>query len=140
MDHQTLQQKYDELADAYREKSRNLAQTQKLYSVLKQKAQAEQLIAPAASKVVAQKLQSIDGGRRSEAFHAQSDLRQKTNLGATPSFPERANIQFGTAKGGLEQLHPHQGSGSSVVNSDQMLPPLSRLPAPRIGKRLTSVC
>ncbi|KAK4940817.1 hypothetical protein LTR10_019089 [Elasticomyces elasticus] len=128
---QSLQQKHDELADYYREKSRKLAQVQKLYNALKQRAQAAEMIAPAASKDVEQTLQSITSVRRPDAGFAKPALRQDSQPILRPSVPERGNRPQDAAHGmGVEQLHPQQRSGSSAVAAAQRgMPSTATLPA-----------
>ena len=127
---QSLQQKHDELADYYREKSRKLAQVQKLYNALKQRAQAAEMIAPAASKDVEQTLQSITSVRRPEAGFTKPASRDETQPTVRPSLSERGNRPLNTAHGGVEQLHPHQRSGSSAMAAAQRgMPSTATLPA-----------
>ncbi|KAK5455991.1 hypothetical protein LTS15_005310 [Exophiala xenobiotica] len=125
-DHQGLQQKHDELADAYREKARKTATLQRLYNAIKQRHQVEDMIAPAASKDVAQTLQSLGSVRRSEAGFPRPDLRRHTQPRMNPSLPERGPHPIGIAQGGTEQLHPHQRSGSSVLGTHQRGMPSAR--------------
>lgn len=124
--HQGLQQRYDELADSYREKSRKLGTIQKLYNAIKQRDQAREMIAPAASKDVEQTLQSLGSVRRSEAGFPKPDLRRQTQPGTNPSLPERGPHPIGAAHGGVEQLHPQQRSGSSVLGTHQRGMPSAR--------------
>ncbi|KAK5210650.1 hypothetical protein LTR41_003260 [Exophiala xenobiotica] len=126
LEHQKLQQRHDELADSYREKGRKMAILQRLYNAIKQRNQVEDMIAPAASKDVAQTLQSLGSVRRSEAVFPRPDLRRHTQPGMNPSLPERGPHPIGVAQGGTEQLHPHQRSGSSVLGTHQRGMPSAR--------------
>ncbi|KAI1615049.1 cyclin B1 interacting protein 1 [Exophiala viscosa] len=127
---QGLQQKHDELADYYREKSRKLAQMQKLYNALKQRAQAAEMIAPAASKDVEQTLQSIASVRRPDAGFAKPAPRPEIQPTVRPSLSERGNRPLDVGYGGVEPLHPHQRSGSSAMAAAQRgMPSTATLPA-----------
>jgi hypothetical protein len=103
-----------------------MAILQRLYNAIKHRNQAEQTIAPAASKDVEQTLQSLGSVRRSEAGFSRPDLRRHTQPGMNPSLPERGPHPIGVAQGGTEQLHPHQRSGSSVLGTHQRGMPSAR--------------
>jgi len=115
VENETLEQRNAEVVDLYREKSRKHAQAQKLYDTLKQKYQAEQM-QTAASANVAQAIESIDAERRPETFNVVPDRRQRFTDTTAPQLeggPSRRPSVLGT----VEQLHPHQRSGSSAIGS-----------------------
>ena len=70
-----LQNKYDDLANLYRDKSKKCAQSQQLYDALKKKFMLRG-VETAASENVTQTIQSIANHARPEAFHSQSALGQ----------------------------------------------------------------
>lgn len=114
-----LRRRYDELTRAYREKDRKLNQTQKLYSTLKQRAQAQNMIPSATlnvSKDVEQTVQSIESARRSDARFLKpelprQDLRTSTLLKRTPQPMDGTQNSV--------ELLTHQRSGNSVAGSIQ---------------------
>ncbi|KAK6381548.1 hypothetical protein LTS17_004606 [Exophiala oligosperma] len=114
-----LRRRYDELIRAYREKDRKLNQTQKLYSTLKQRAQAQNMIPSATlnvSKDVEQTVQSIESARRSDARFLKpelprQDLRTSTLLKRTPQPMDGTQNSV--------ELLTHQRSGNSVAGSIQ---------------------
>ncbi|KEF54210.1 uncharacterized protein A1O9_10006 [Exophiala aquamarina CBS 119918] len=137
VDYTALEQKHAEVVDLYREKSRKHAQAQKLYDTLKQKYQAEQM-QTAASANVAQAIESIDAERRPETLRAAPSAARHhpgyadTTIPHLECRPSRRSSILGT----LEQLHPHQRSGSSAIGStgtgdQQVMPPPER---PRISR------
>lgn len=98
----------------------------------------------AASANVAQSIQSIDAERRPETFNTISDPRPRyadttaPHLEARPPRPP-------SIRGTIEQLHPHQRSGSSAVGStgasDHLgMPPPERPRATRIRECLRRQC
>ncbi|OAP57206.1 hypothetical protein AYL99_07944 [Fonsecaea erecta] len=120
-DRQSMDEKYAHLLEQYRKKSQKQAQTQKLYDTLKRKVmpgQVEQL----ADNDVRQTLHSLPQTERMQSIvEPEQTFRPPEPLQrAQRSIPRYARVQDG-----LEQLHPHQRSGSSVCGSEQrgMLPP-----------------
>lgn len=101
------------MVDLYREKSRKLAQAQKLYDILKNKFQAKEM-ETAASVDVNHTLKNIDAERRPEPFN---------NVNAVPlnhrlqGDCDRRSLP-GQFPGPVEQLHSHQKSGSSVLGRE----------------------
>lgn len=98
----------------------------------------------AASANVAQAIESIDAERRPETFNAISDLRPRYADTTTPHLEGRLP-RPPSVQGTIEQLHPHQRSGSSAVGStgasDHLgMPPPERPRATRIRKRPRKDC
>lgn len=140
IDHKTLEQKYEEVVDLYREKSRKHAQAQKLYDTLKQKYQAGQMQS-AASANVAQAIESIDAERRPETFNVLPDPRPRYPDTTAAPHVEGRLPRPSSLHGSIEQLHPHQRSGSSAVGStgagDHLrMPPPERQRASRMSRCL----
>lgn len=128
------------MVDLYREKSRKHAQAQKLYDTLKQKYQAGQMQS-AASANVAQAIESIDAERRPETFNVLPDPRPRYPDTTTAPYIEGRHPRPSSLHGSIEQLHPHQRSGSSAVGStgagDHLrMPPPERQRASRTGRCL----
>ncbi|KAL2438279.1 hypothetical protein ABEF95_005660 [Exophiala dermatitidis] len=122
LDHRTMEQKYVELVDMYREKSRKHSQTQKLYDTLKKKCLAEQTHGaahvvnnPAAADASAPPtIRAVNTMPQPELSRL---LRTESNQepAQRPKLAERRDLRGQPSfRHGPEQLHPHQRSGSSV--------------------------
>lgn len=74
-DQNTLQNKYDDLANLYRDKSKKCAQSQQLYDALKKKFMLRG-VETAASENVTQTIQSIANHARPETFQSQPAFEQ----------------------------------------------------------------
>ncbi|EXJ94291.1 hypothetical protein A1O1_02685 [Capronia coronata CBS 617.96] len=132
VDHKTLEHKYAELVDLYREKSRKHSQTQKLYDTLKKKCLVEQT-----HGLVSNNPAQIHKPVNTIPQPASARTRADQNQGPPqrPRLNERPGSRGGQIHHGPEQLHPHQRSGSSAYGGDQvgMLPPeRSRLAKTRL--------
>lgn len=91
----------------------------------------------AASANVAQAIESINAERRPESFGVLPDPRPRYTETTAPHIESRLP-RPPSLHGSIEQLHPHQRSGSSAVGStgagDHLrMPPPERQRASRIG-------
>ena len=114
----TAGQKSAEVVDLYREKSKKLAQTEKLYDTLKKKVQAGEM-ETAASVDVNHTLNNIEGGQRPLPFEPMVEQRTTHH-----DFSDRGPRNFhGAGQEPIEQLHSHQKTGSSVIGHEQVVMP-----------------
>ncbi|EXJ84593.1 hypothetical protein A1O3_05263 [Capronia epimyces CBS 606.96] len=135
VDHKTLEHKYTELVDLYREKSRKHSQTQKLYDTLKRKCLADQSHGVVFNND-GQTLRSVNPLPQPAMARARTDLNEQS--AQHQRFNERTDLRGGPLRQGPEQLHPHQRSGSSAYGGDQVgMPPpeKSRMTKPRMFLR-----
>jgi len=107
-DQEQLYKKNQELIEMYREKCKKLTQMTNLYNLLKSRAMRSQM-QTAASDSVSHTLNSISGSRN-EPMLASSLHKPVQHPLQTPS--SRQYNHYATNQDGVEQLHPHQRSGS----------------------------
>ncbi|PGH08087.1 hypothetical protein AJ79_06087 [Helicocarpus griseus UAMH5409] len=124
-----LQKKNHELVEIYRDKCKKHAQITNMYNLLKSRAMRSQ-IQTAASDSVTQVLESLGGGPKSNS--STEDLyRPLTSLAQSP---RRSPVGYHTTTAGIEQLHPHQRSGSGGATKNNMdsaaMPPPTNMPPP----------
>lgn len=93
----------------YREKCKKLTQMTNLYNLLKSRAMRSQ-IRTAASDSISHTLNSISGPRNEQMIASSLHNKSVQQPLQTPS--SRQYKQYATNLDGIEQLHPHQRSGS----------------------------
>jgi E3 ubiquitin-protein ligase CCNP1IP1 len=136
IDQRTLQDKYDDLANSYREKSKKAAQAQQLYDALKKKVLMRG-VETAASADANQTLQSIDARGAQPTHHDQQPLMERHQTHFDP--PER-QLREHEQDGHRGISHQQQGyvsnrSSDSGRFGNAMGPP-SRTAARRLGTLL----
>ena len=120
MDQDKLKAENTSLVAAFREKNRKHQQTQELYDRLKRREMTAQTQS-AAYESVDEMLGSVSRCRNHDALSPIRSIARPQGQTETMHFPVDRN--------GVEQLHPHQKSGSNGSrHSDSRMPPPFRHP------------
>ena len=132
VDQKSIQQRYDELATVYKDKSRKHAQTQQLYDMLKKKVLMKQ-VETAASDSVTHTLQTINTQQRPATYQNQS-----YGHGISSQKTASENNQFEELA--IPQRHKQPVARASFGHSEDMLPPPGSARSCGIGKLAIRSC